>query len=194
MTAAKHAVSWIVALAFSSGTLAADSEGRFMVKGAGTAPCSQFLAAQQARNSEFVSFAGWVDGYLTHANQRESTTFDIAPWQGTELLLAAISGKCRKDPALSFHQAVYQVVEGMAPGRLQVKSEVVTARSGEQSVVLYREVVLRLQQRLRLRGFLDRDPTGDFDSATAEAVRAFQASRNLPPSGLPDQVTLANLL
>jgi hypothetical protein len=187
------ALAWVAALAAAPAG-AADSEGRFMVKGAGTATCGQFLAAQEARGREFVSFAGWLDGYLTHINQREPATFDIAPWQGTELVLAAVSGQCRKDPKVTFHQAAYQVAQGLGPGRLLARSEVVTARVGDQSVVLYREIVVRIQQRLRLRGLLATDPTGDYDEATVRAVRAFQASRKLAETGLPDQVTLANLL
>jgi hypothetical protein len=80
MSLAKHLLL-ALSLATATAAGAADSEGRFMVKGAGTATCAQFLAAKEARNSEWVSVAGSLDGYLTHVNQRESTTFDVAPWR-----------------------------------------------------------------------------------------------------------------
>ncbi|HAZ60830.1 MAG TPA: hypothetical protein DCY89_04560 [Gammaproteobacteria bacterium] len=183
------------ALLLASGTcFAADGEGRFMVKGGGRASCQTFLTAQQARNPEFVSLAGWLDGYLTALNQSETATYDIAPWQGTELLLAAISSECRKDPAQSFHTAAFRVTESLRGARLIESSELVAATVGEQSVVVYREVVKRIQQRLKLRGHFAGEPGGDYDPATIEAMKAFQAAKKLPVTGLPDQVTLANLL
>lgn len=173
---------------------AADADGRFMVKGGGAAACDVFVESQKSKNDQFISFAGWVEGYLTYLNQREASTFDVAPWQSTELILAAVAGRCRRDPSASFHQAVYQVTADMRASRLQSRSELVTATVGEQSVVLYRAVVERIQTRLGQRGLFDGDPTGEFDAATAAALRAFQAERDLPATGLPDQLTLANLL
>jgi len=174
--------------------LAADREGHFMVKGGGRASCQTFLEAQQTRNQEFVSLAGWLDGYLTGLNQSEADTYDLAPWQGTELLLAAISGQCRRDPSQTFHAAAFRVVESLRAARLIERSELVSATVGGQSVVLYREVVRRIQQRLKLRGLYAAEPAGDYDSATIEAMKAFQAEKGLPVTGLPDQVSLANLL
>jgi peptidoglycan hydrolase-like protein with peptidoglycan-binding domain len=174
--------------------LAADAEGRFMVKGGGRASCQIFLGAQQARSPEFVSLAGWIDGYLTALNQSEHATYDIAPWQGTELLLAAISSECRRDPAQSFHTAAFRVTESLRAARLIEHSELVTATVGETSVVLYREVVRRIQERLRLRGLFAAEPDGNYDGRTIEAMKAFQAEKELPVTGLPDQVTLARLL
>jgi hypothetical protein len=173
---------------------AADSSSNFMVKGGGRADCATFLAAQQSRNNEFISLAGWLDGYLTGLNQSEPDTFDLAPWQTTELLLAAVSAQCRKDAQQTVHEAVFRLVQTLRGGRLKARSEFVTATVGEQSVVLYQEVVTRIQQRLKLRGLLDREPNGEYDTATAEAIKTFQAERKLPVTGLPDQVTLANLL
>jgi pimeloyl-ACP methyl ester carboxylesterase len=188
---------WVAAMLLvlaSAATTAADPEGRFMVKGAGTASCAQFLAAQKVRGPEFISFAGWLDGYLTFLNQSEAGTFDVAPWQGTELLLAAVAGDCRRDPKATFHAAAYRVARGLRPGRLPAKSAPVAALVGEQSVVLYEEVIVRIQQRLKQRGLYDGEASGKYDTATAAALRAFQREKQLPETGLPDQVTLAALL
>jgi hypothetical protein len=173
---------------------AADEAGQFMVKGGGRATCEAFLVAQQARDQEFVSLAGWVDGYLSALNQSEDDTYDIAPWQGTELLLAAISGQCRKDPSQTFHAAAFRITESMRAARLTTRSPLVKATVGDQAVVMYQAVVVRIQQRLALRGLFDAEATGEYDAATIEAMKAFQAERKLPVTGLPDQVTLANLL
>ncbi|MBS3953358.1 MAG: peptidoglycan-binding protein [Methylomicrobium sp.] len=47
----------------------------------------------------------------------------------------------------------------------------------DQSVVLYADIVRRLQQRLKLRGLLAGDPTGIYDKETIDAVREFQRAK-----------------
>jgi hypothetical protein len=183
----------LLALAWQPAS-AADADGRFMVKGAGTATCERFLTARQKKDAEYVSLAGWLDGYLTFMNQSEDRTFDVAPWQGTELLLSAVAVECRRNPEASFHGAAYRVATSLRPGRLQAKSPPVTATVDGKSMVLYAEVVTRIQQRLKLRGLFAPEPGGSYDAATAAALRAFQRDQQLPETGLPDQLTLAKLL
>lgn len=174
--------------------MAADSKGLFMVKGGGSASCTQFLNAQAKGNNEYISLAGWLDGYLTHLNQSQDNTFDMAPWQDTHLLLAAIGSWCKKNPDKTFHQAAFQITASLHPTRLPEKSELITAQHKGQSVVLYREILIRVQKKLSARGFLDAEATGNFDQATIKALEGFQKDKNIPVTGLPDQVTLANLL
>lgn len=165
-----------------------------MVKGGGSVSCAQFLEAQGKNNSEYISLAGWLEGYLTHINQTQANTFDMAPWQDTHLLLAAIGSWCKKNPQNTFHQAVFQMATTLNPARLLEKSEFTQARSDGQQVVLYREIIRRVQKQLKIRGHYAGEPNGNFDDATLAALKAFQKSKNLPETGLPDQVTLANLL
>lgn len=180
--------------AASLSTLAADKNGLFMVKGGGSVSCAQFLEAQGKNNNELISLAGWLDGYLTHINQTQTHTFDMVPWQDTNLLLAAIGSWCKKNPQKTFHQAVFQMVTTLNPGRLLEKSEFAEAQSNGQQVVLYREIIQRVQKQLKTRGHYAGEPNGNFDEATLMALKDFQKSKNLPETGLPDQVTLANLL
>lgn len=196
MKSLKHSTTCIT-LAFiclSVSVHAADVEGRFIVKGGGRIDCGQFLTAMEAKGTEYISLAGWLEGYLSFANQQEPDTFDLAPWQSTELLLSAIAGHCRQHPEKSFHQSAFHLLQGLKAGRLARKSEPVTATVGERSVVLHADIVMRLQQKLKLRGLLVGEPTGLYDKATVEAVRRFQRDKELPITGLPDQLTLVNLL
>ena len=173
---------------------AADEQGRFMVKGGGRIGCKQFITALEVKGSEFISLAGWIEGFITYANQQEKDTFDLTPWQSTELLMSALANHCRQNPEKSFHQSAYQVLQSIKTGRLTSKSEPVSATVADQSVVLYADIVRRLQQRLKLRGLLAGDPSGIYDSETIDAVREFQRAKKLPETGLPDQITLAHLL
>jgi len=181
-------------LACATATSAADGEGRFMVKGGGRTSCAAFIAAHEARGKELVSLAGWVDGYLTHVNEATPETFDSVPWQSTELLLGALARWCREHPAERFHTAVFQLTRSLYPQRVQQRSPLVEVRVGDQAMVLYRATIEAIQGRLKLRGLLSAPPTGTYDAATIEAVRAFQRDKKLPMTGLPDQVTLGHLL
>ncbi|MDP2180041.1 peptidoglycan-binding domain-containing protein [Methylicorpusculum sp.] len=177
----------------SASVNAADEQGRFMVKGGGRIGCEHYLTALETKGPEFISLAGWIEGFITYANQQEQDTFDLVPWQSTELLMSAVANHCRQNPEKSFHQSAYHVLQGVKTGRLKSKSEPVNATVADQSVVLYADIVRRLQQKLKLRGLLTGDPTGIYDKETIDAVREFQRVKKLPETGLPDQMTLAHL-
>jgi hypothetical protein len=76
-------------LAWGGAAAAADADGNFVIKGAGTATCATLQKAKAARDERYASIAGWLDGYLSAQNELRGATFDLAPWQQTELLLAA---------------------------------------------------------------------------------------------------------
>lgn len=181
-------------LAWTMPAKAADADGNFVIKGAGTASCASLIEAKAARDGRYSSIAGWLDGYLTAQNELRAGTFDLAPWQQTELLLAALAGWCRSRPQDTLHTAVFRLVESLQSGRLAERSALVTIGDDSSQVVVYSAVWERVQQRLKLRGFYDGDITGVEDARSRDALRAFQAARELPVTGLPDQPTLAQLL
>lgn len=175
---------------------AATEDGAFRVRGAGIASCAQYVEAAEARGAEFVSFAGWVDGYLTAMNRTEQGYYDLVPWQGTDLLLGSLARYCTQRPDEAFHVAVINLARSLLPGAIKNKPEIVGIEStdGETSVALYDVVIRRLQAALRIRGFYEGELSGEYTDATREAVSAFQSSAGLPATGMPDQKTLANLL
>ena len=188
-------LGWIVAAAAGPSALwAVDTDGNFVIRGAGQANCTEFVRHRREGGDAYVSIAGWVDGYLTANNELRERTFSVAPWQSTELLLAALAGWCEKHPTDSLHTAVFRLTDRLVDQRLSQRSEVITIAAGGASLSVPVEVLRRVQASLRLRGHLAEAPSGEFDQPTQEALRRFQAEKSLPVTGLPDQVTLANLL
>lgn len=175
---------------------AATEDGAFRVRGAGIATCGQYVEAAEARGAEFVSFAGWVDGYLSAMNRTEEGYYDLVPWQGTELLLASLARYCEQRPDQAFHIAVINLAQSLLPGAIRQQPEIVgiEATDSETSVALYDVVIRRLQAALRIRGFYEGELSGEYTDATRKAVSAFQSSVGLPATGMPDQKTLASLL
>lgn len=183
-----------IVLAWGVTAAAADVDGNFVIKGAGTATCATLREAKSARDSRYASIAGWLDGYLTAQNELRDATFDLAPWQQTELLLAALARWCEARPQDTLHTATFRLVETLQSTRLVERSATVEVGDDERRVVVYQAIWERVQQRLKLRGFLDGDLSGVADHRTRDALRAFQTERALPATGLPDLQTLAQLL
>lgn len=180
--------------AFVPPAAAADSTGNFAVKGAGAAPCSLYLDAVAKKDQRFFMFAGWMEGMLTGINVYQTDTFDMVPWQSTDLLALAAAEACKRDPKASFHTAVVSVSRSLYNGRLRGRSDRIVLGKPPQQVALYAAVIAQAQTRLVALKLLKEKPTGKMSAATATALKAFQKANKLPETGLPDQITLYRLL
>lgn len=188
--ARRTAATLLGALCALSAASAADRDGRFAALGAGVATCERFLDARAARSSEYFMMGGWIDGYLSARNQTEDDTFTLAPWQSTDVLAGFLADYCHKHPQEALLRAVMVMAEALRPHRLTQSSERVAVTVGPFQQDFFREVLARMQQRLRDAGYYAGPTEGDFDEATARAVSAFQQDRDIDVSGFPDQKTL----
>ncbi len=184
----------LVFLAAPLAAQAADSEGRFAIKGAGLGTCESFTKARAEKSNAYYVFGGWLDGYMTAVNQLTDDTFDMRPWESTELLLFLIDNHCKKNPKGNFFRIVNTIRVLLQDDRLRQASAVVEARVDDKMVRLYRETMRRVQTALtnrdRYQGAID----GSYGPMTRNAIEAFQADENIPVTGLPDQLTLLRLL
>jgi hypothetical protein len=170
---------------------AADTDGNYAVKGAGIATCAAFNDAREAGGREYYMFAGWMEGFLTAGNLYEEETFDIAPWQNTEVLAAALDSLCKRNPQQKFHLAAAGLMREFFPARLRQQSLPVVVGGEEDGVVVYQEVLDRVASRLRELDYLGEGmAAGD---ATATALARYQEAMDIPVTRLPDQLTLLYL-
>jgi len=170
---------------------AADADGNYAIKGAGIATCDAFNQARESEGREYYMFAGWLEGFLTAANLYEKDTFDVAPWQNTEVLAAALESWCKRNPTEKFHLAAAALTREFFPARLKQQSTPIVVGGEEDGVVLYEAVLDRVAARLRELGFLgDVMATGD---ATAAALGRYQNEMEIPVTRVPDQLTLLYL-
>ena len=174
---------------------AADADGNYSPRGAGTTICAEFLAAVKERDKRFFSFAGWIEGYISGINRYEDGVYDLVSWQSTDLLMASLARYCEANPELNFHVAVTNLAATLKRNAIKTKTTVVPIDAGEgRAILLYDKAIRRLQARLRLQGIYDGELTGAFDDSTREALRRFQEQKGLDATGLPDQETLSYLL
>jgi hypothetical protein len=186
----------LLVLALGPPAGAADAHGLFMVKGAGTTQCRDFAEAARERGAELVSYAGWLEGYLSAMNRYEEGVYDLVSWHSTELLLASLARFCASNPDAGFHDAVNRLAGRLRQTAIQERSQIVAVPvgEGEQTLVLYAAVIERIQRRLRARELYEGAITGELDDDTREALARFQEEKELPATGLPDQATLTHLL
>ena len=182
-----------ICLALGPSLQAADEDGHFAIKGIGISTCESFVEARKTQSPQYFQFGGWMNGYLSAANSYEEATFDLAPWQSTSMLASSLADFCERHPQLQFVRAVARLLNALGPDRLQRQSELVELQVAEASVFLYRETLRLAQQALIERRHLRGSPSGEFDIATRQAFQHFQESAGLEVTGLPDQVTLAEL-
>lgn len=178
----------------SGGAFGADADGYFTVKGAGATSCRAYSEAVSERGQAFVSFGGWIEGYLSAMNRYEAGVYDIAGWRGTEALMASIARFCADNPGVGFHDVMVRLTEQLRATALTAQSEPVEASGETGSMTVPAEVVRRVQTRLYERGIYSGEIDGRWSSATFEALQAFQEAKGLPEHGLPDQQTLVQLL
>lgn len=174
--------------------MAADAKGNFAIDGAGAQSCEAYLAARSKRNTDYQLYAGWVDGYLTSANQYTKDTYDLTPWQTTPLLLAALAKHCEKNPAESFVVAINGMIQALRDDRLVNKSELVVVQAGGSGALVYKTVLERAQHKLAEKKLYSGPMDGVYTPTLRDALKNFQSTVGIKPSGIPDQPTLLKLL
>lgn len=187
-------VATVLAIVFIvSGARAVDSQGRFAVEGVGFGTCEQFSAAMEERSGAYFRFGGWLEGYITASNRYIENTYDLTPWQTTDLLISLIGLHCRSNPTHQFYHVVLSLIQELETNRLVVESPVRRAQANDTVVVIYDEVLRRVQAELKALDFYSGPIDGLFGEATSAALANFQESRQLTKTGLPDQATLLRL-
>lgn len=182
------------ALIWPGRAAAVDVKGAHRTRGVGHYSCAQFVDAKSTDIGLYRSFGGWIDGFVSAVNFYEERTFDIAPWQTTDMLAEGLSAYCQRTPNLPFEEAVKRLVEDLSAQRLVVASKLIIIEDEQAGqgirLPVYKAIIERMQRRLQLLGYYDAKVTREFDTPTKEALTVFQKRAGRPQTGLPDQVTL----
>lgn len=189
-------LAWALTLGLLSPSLSqsADPAGRFAVKGAGSVTCQELTSALKDNSQRGLLLYGWLEGYLTAANQLVDGVFDHAPWQRVELLAELLLSHCEANAQQPVFRAMELMLEAMRPTALIQQSEIEEIAAGDgQSFEIYRETLRSAQQRLFQLGHLEGGADGQYGPKTAAALGAFQREAGLQINNLPDQATLLAL-
>jgi murein L,D-transpeptidase YcbB/YkuD len=172
---------------------AADANGDHAVRGVGVASCATFVAELERDGYEKFLFAGWLNGYLTAWNQLQPDTFEVASWQTLDTLAEYLRQNCENSPDRTFYAVAAAMLQRLMDQRLTTRSDTTTFQHGDNSTVLYQDVLERVKQQLEERRLLDDAAAAPAD-AVARALERYQGREGLAVTGLPDQATLHRLL
>lgn len=160
-----------------------------MVEGPGRMACSDFSGLDPA-SDEARGVAAWLTGYMTGHQRLMSDVFDLTPWQTVPVLLSLLRQYCEANGEAKVEEGAQQLVAYLRPGALTEPAKVVAVGSGKNVVLLYAPVVAEVRRKLADAGHR----AGPSMEDLGDALRAYQAEKNLPQTGLPDQATLVTLL
>jgi len=180
-------------LLLTQAATADDVKGQYGVRGAALASCSIYEKERAARSPVYRMIASWMDGYITATNQHVDDTYDTASFESTELLTALVSEHCKKNPETPVFAVVNSLIKQFAKNRLRSPSKKIEIVIGPRRTLLYEKVVMRVQEKLAKRGFYSGAISHIYDENVQLAMRAFQSSIKLQPTGFPDQLTLWRL-
>ena len=184
----------LVGLSLGHVATAADSQNRFGVRGAGLITCQVYEKERAEGSKAYFVIAGWIDGYITGVNQYASNTYDIASFESTELLTAVLSDHCKMNPQHLVFSVLNSFITQTREDRIREQSHKVTVNAAERSVQLYPEVVRRVQEALKAKGYYQAEVDGIANASTFQALGAIQREIRFEPTGFPDQATLWRLL
>lgn len=171
---------------------AADENGKFAVRNAGMVSCKVFNdeSEKQKKSKTYTMYIGWIDGYISAANQFTNNTFDLVPWGNTPFYALLIAKHCKKYPKEPFYVAVNKFVGSQVKTRLTKESVFVKLRNGKNETHIYKDVLKVVQQILKDENFYRGAIDGEYGPGTKAAFEKFQKANKLAISGLPDQLTL----
>lgn len=176
-----------------AGAQAADTRGDYAVRGVGALPCGQFLQNVSANRDLPVLFA-WIDGVLTATNRNVAGVFDAVPFSAPGAFGAIVLRNCRSDQQQSLDGAVRASLQQIQSLYVSRNSPMVEMTVASNRVTLRAETLRVVQDRLRQLNLLRAEPNGIFTPETREALKRFQAMRQLPSTELPDPDTVFALV
>ena len=108
----------MLVLIASSGAMAADKDGNYVVWGAGRASCNSYLK-QHDDDAAMGQFKGFLMGYLTAYNAVMPDTFRISGQRDLNALLEWLDEYCEEHQVEGFERAVQQLIKALEPDKLR---------------------------------------------------------------------------
>lgn len=173
---------------------AADENNTFAIRGAGVVTCEVFIKDMVGQSNAAYMISGWLDGYVTGVNRHAPDTYDALSFETTQLVVRLVENHCKTHSADHLFAVVNALLARLHDDRIRTRSPLVRVKAGELETAIYAEVLQRAQSKLTELGLYEGDPEPEFGDRTRQALAGFQGKNNLTPTGLPDPVTLWQLL
>ena len=179
------------------GAAAETAGGGFSLRGSGAQTCAalgEALASEHGAGT-LELLAAWSAGYVTHANRTAAETFETMPVYDNRVVARLTASLCRSYPEAHVETVLASLLAALEPGAVSEPSEVITIAQGERRLSMLRGVFQAVQERLIAETLLEPGSAdGQYGPKSRQALMAYQKSKGLPESGLPDAATLLQIL
>ncbi|PZX45704.1 putative peptidoglycan binding protein [Roseinatronobacter thiooxidans] len=189
------ALTLIGALAVPSLSSAADVDGNYALRGVGSAQCSDYTAALSGNGATDAQvYIAWLAGYITARSRLADETFDVLPLIAGADVAGLMNVICTQNQDSTFESAIDAAIRLFEPARVVSDSPLLELTHDNRTVLVRQSTFEQVQSALSAQGFYTGAIDGAYGPGSRSAITAFQESRNLAQSGLPDADTLVALL
>ncbi|MCP3848642.1 MAG: peptidoglycan-binding protein [Gammaproteobacteria bacterium] len=190
----KFSLILLITFLLSNTAIASDSEGRFAIRNAGMSTCQNFVETKKNSPEKMGLYFGWIDGYISAANQYTTETYDLVPWGNTLFLATLIENHCKNNPNERFYVSVNKLAASMMHKRLKEQSKLIETNYKGNKTYIYKRILKDIQTKLIELGLYMDKADGNYGPNTRKAIINFQNQNGLAQTGLPDQLTIYKVL
>lgn len=184
-------VGFAALVSHAPGAAAADAQGRFVPKGYGSLPCTQFIKLlQDKKEAEISQVADWLNGFVSAYNVLTAQTYDVSPWHTDSVVIELVARACDQNPKEALVNAAHGIVRLMGETKLAAAEQLIEVKSGDRTVRIYPTVLKQAQATLVKLGLLAGTPDGSYGPKTKTAIEAFQDRVKLQKTSVPDVDTI----
>jgi hypothetical protein len=191
-------VATAVAMTLTPGlATAAIKDGSFSVRGIGSQQCKAVVDAisnKQGGPAAANLLGSWIAGYLSHSNRMAAGVFELMPISDTMVVAQMVVNVCRGNPDIMVEPAVAIAIKSLNGAAQNADTPIIEIKNDKFSTQIRKSVVVRVQEELAKQKFLPAGSAdGDYGPATRDALVAFQKSKKMTETGIPDPATIIDL-
>lgn len=164
---------------------AADSSGKFSIRGPGSQSCAAYLAAA-GTPEDHARYASWLLGYASARNRIEPNTYDFIPTEAGTDFPNIVTVICKSNGKASVEQAAHSAIIALTPIRQASASPLVEVQADGKTVKVHQEALRTLQTALIAKKAFSGRADGLASAPLVAALKDFQRKESIPVTGLPD--------
>ncbi len=168
----------------------ADQADKYAIRGAGLLPCASFTEERARKSPAYMMIGGWMDGYISASNKLQADTYDVSPFETTELLAVLIGRHCADHPDDTLAPIMDSLLTKLHKNRLKKASPFLSVEVGKLQTRLYARTIKNIQTKLSQKSLFNGTINGLWSDDTSAALAHYQKNIKFDPTGFPDQKTL----
>lgn len=179
----------------AGGAAAADGKGNYIVRGIGAQPCTAYLDVVKTNDAKAIGpFIDWMEGYITAANAFTAGTYDASPVIPPGNMGALLRNVCSNNQNTRLETALRGLLQQLAPYKVAAETGRVEVTKGDHTAVIRQSTLRWMQDVLKQKGLYSGASDGQIGPQVHEALGAYQKSKGLPVTAVPDGATVAAMI